>query len=260
MTGNVKKSINLSLFNGNQAKNLFKSLKYYVYALCYIDSNGESIPFYIGKGVGDRCLQHLREEGTTKAEKISKSSSEKKFTIDILRHGLDEQTAKIVEATCIDLVNVDGLENKVRGSGVILGRLPLEELYYLYSAQSIKITTQHRGLLFILNKTYKSGMTDVELYEATCGVWRNVPRTPDIKYAYASYHGIIKEVYVITKWQNAGTYNYTSRNFNHRSTSFLDSRYEFVGDVAQSQVRDKYKGKLVEFPRSYGSPFVKVGF
>ena len=129
----MKKSINLNLFNGNQAKNLFKNLKYYVYALCRIDSKGDSIPFYIGKGVGDRCLQHLKEEGTSKAEKISKSSIEKRFTIDILRHGLDEKTAKIVEATCIDLVNVDGLENKVRGSGIILGRLPLEELYHLYS-------------------------------------------------------------------------------------------------------------------------------
>jgi hypothetical protein len=256
----MKKSIDLNLFNGNQAKNLFKNLKYYVYALCHIDSKGDSIAFYIGKGVGDRCLQHLKEEGTSKAEKISKSSIEERFTIDILRHGLDEQTAKIVEATCIDLVNVDGLENKVRGSGIILGRLPLEELYHLYSAQPIEIKTEHKGLLFILNKTYKSGMTELELYEATCGVWRNIPRSSDIKYAYASYHGIIKEVYSIDKWQDAGTYNYTSRNFDHRPDNFLDSRHEFVGNVTHSEIRDKYKGKLVEFTRSYGSPFVKVGF
>ena len=254
-----RKSFNIKLYSGNNAKKLFSQLKYYVYALSAVDNLGNCTPFYIGKGVRDRCLQHLEEQGTKKAARIKGVRETGDFTIEILRHGLDEKTAKIVEAACIDLLNVGDLENKVRGSGVNLGRMLLEELYYLYSAEAIDILPKHSGLLFMLNKTFRSGMSDDELYEMTRGIWANIPRDDSIKFAYASYHGIIKEVYQINKWHPAGTTNYSFRNFNDRPEKSLSKRFEFTGKLASEDIRKKYKGKLVKYPRSYGTPFVRVG-
>ena len=253
------KDFDINLYSGNKAKELFEKLKHYVYALSEIDSSNIPKPFYVGKGVGDRCLQHLKEINTSKARRIKDNLMTGKFTIEILRHGLDDKTAQIIEAACIDLLNIRELENKVRGSGAHLGRMPLEELYYLYAAQSVEILPEHTGLLFILNKTYKSGMNKDQIYEATRGVWANVPRDDSIQYAYASYHGIIKEVYKIKKWFSAGTTKYLHRNFDDRPANFLSNRFEFIGDLASDKIRERYKGKFVNFPRSFGSPFVRVG-
>ena len=47
-----------------------KALKNYVYALCELLENGNKKPFYIGRGIGSRCLQHLANKDD-KSEKIS---------------------------------------------------------------------------------------------------------------------------------------------------------------------------------------------
>ena len=107
------KNFNIKLYSGNNAKRLFSQLKYYVYALSAVDNLGNCTPFYIGKGVGDRCLQHLEEQDTKKATRIKNTRETGKFTIEILRHGLDEKTAKIVEAACIDLLNVGDLTSVI---------------------------------------------------------------------------------------------------------------------------------------------------
>jgi len=90
--------------------------KYYVYA--FYDKEDEfKKPFYIGKGKSDRCLDHIkRPDESPKSERIKELLERKNLGIDILRHGMDESTAKLVEATCIDLLGVGELTNKVRGS------------------------------------------------------------------------------------------------------------------------------------------------
>ncbi|MCV5245813.1 hypothetical protein OFC58_34980, partial [Escherichia coli] len=64
---------------------------------------------------------------------------------------------------------------------------------------------EHAGLAFLLNSTYKSGMSALALYEATRGVWAKVPRDENLKYAYATYGGLIMEVYQIECWVKAGS-------------------------------------------------------
>ena len=44
---------------------------------------------------------------------------------------MDETTAKLVEATCIDLMGVGELTNKVRGSGSMMGRISLDAYHHL---------------------------------------------------------------------------------------------------------------------------------
>jgi hypothetical protein len=234
-----------------------KNLKNYVYALCELDDHGNKSIFYVGRGKGSRCLQHVKRNDE-RADKIKELIKSNRFVIDILRHGLDAETAEIVEATCIDLVSQGELTNKIRGFGTAFGRTTLEEIRQLYQGRPVRIMKEHAGLAFNLTKTYRSSMSDIELLEATRGTWARVPRSENLKYAYATYNGIVKEVYEIRQWLPAGTqqYFYRSRQLGDER---LKNRFEFLGVLAQQDIRDRYKGKLIELKRSYGTPFQRVG-
>jgi len=242
----------------NDYKKSLKTIGYYVYALCEIIDD-KRIPFYIGKGINDRCLQHLNESGSSeKNKKISLLLKQKRLGIDILRHGLEKDSmAKIIEATCIDLLGVGELSNKVRGSGTDMGRATLEEIHNLQSGELVTVDSDHQGLAFLLNNTYKSGMSELELFEATRGIWRNIPRDESIKFAYATYGGLVKEVYQIHSWVKAGSQEYFTRELDPERAK---PRWEFVGKKAPNDVREKYIGKVLDKERAYGNPFVRVGF
>ncbi len=107
---------------------------------------------------------------------------------------MDEPTAKLVEATCIDLLGVGELTNKVRGSSSLMGRITLDELQYLLLKEETEIAYEHAGLAFLLNSTYKSGMSSLELYESTRGIWANIPKDERLRFAYATYGGLVMEV------------------------------------------------------------------
>jgi len=234
-----------------------KNLKNYVYALCELDDHGNKSIFYVGRGKGNRCLQHAKGNDE-RADKIRELIQSKRFTIDILRHGLDAETAEIVEATCIDLISQGELTNKIRGFGTAFGRTSLEEIRQLYQGKPIRILKEHAGLAFNLTKTYRSSMSDVELLEATRGTWARIPKDENLKYAYATYNGIVKEVYEIRQWLPAGTQQYFYRRRQLGDES-LKNRFEFLGVLAQEEIRNRYKGKLIDLARSYGTPFQRVG-
>ena len=115
---------------------------------------------------------------------------------------------------------------------------------------------KHQGIGFILNKLYRFNMSELELFEATRGVWHNPPRkNQDIKYAYATYNNIIKEVYEIHSWVEAGTQQYFTRNVTQGS-----GRWEFIGRKASDEIRSLYVGKSIKRDRNFAQPFFKVGF
>jgi len=233
--------------NPKKFKSVLNEIGYYVYALCELDGE-RRVPFYIGKGKGERCLQHLSPSDVDdKGSKVLQLISENRLGIDILRHGIKtDKDAKLIEATCIDLLGVGNLTNKVRGSGVEMGRVSLEEIYSLRSGKTVNIKQEHAGVAFLLNSTYKSGMSELALFR----------RDESIKYAYATYGGLIKEVYEIHGWVKAGTQQYFERTFEDIDIS---NRWEFIGKKAPDEVREKYIGKILKKERSFGSPFVYVG-
>jgi hypothetical protein len=67
---------------------------------------------------------------------------------------------------------------------------------------------------------------------------------------------LIKEVYEIHSWVKAGTQQYSTRTFE---AGVISKRWEFIGCIADDEIRRLYCGKLVKKDRSYGIPFVKVG-
>jgi len=67
----------------------------------------------------------------------------------------------------------------------------------------------------------------------------------EAQYAFAVYRGFIKEVYEIDEWFPAGSTKYQRRQLNPAQ---LKNRYEFVGKVAQDEIRDKYVGRHMPEP------------
>ena len=122
----------------------------------------------------------------------------------------------------------------------------------------MKVKPEHSGCAVLINRDYKSTFGDLEIFEYTRGIWKKKMKTiaGNSKYAYATYKGVVKEVYEIHSWVPAGSQEYFTRVLDPK---IVNERWEFVGRKAPEEVRKRYVGKLIDKPRSYGDPFVKVG-
>jgi hypothetical protein len=212
-----------------------KVLKAYVYV--YIDPrNGK--PFYVGKGKGNRLFAHLKDK--SEIEKVAKIAeirqSGKEPRIEILRYGLSDSEAHLVEAASIDLIGKDKLTNRMSGHHESsFGRITSQRVISMLTARKVKV--QHKAILITINKLYRSDMSPEELYEVTRGIWKVGEASRNkVEFAMSIYQGIVLEVYRIEQWYPAGTLKYKTRD----SSDFKNSgRWEFSGSVAKD-IREEY--------------------
>lgn len=208
-------------------------LGHYVYV--YVDPETKK-PFYIGKGVGSRVLDHLSETGeSAKVKKIQEiRASSRMPEIEILAHNLrDERTAFDVEAAAIDLIGKDNLTNMTRGSrSKDFGRMTLQQVIGHYAAKVVEF--EHDVILIRINQTFRHNMSAIELYEATRGTWAMGSRRDKAKYVLPVFQGVTKEVYEITDWHPGGSIPYETREM------LKDDRVEFTGEIANEDIREKY--------------------
>jgi len=158
----------------------------------------------------------------------------------MLRFGLNDDQATLLEAAIIDLLGLNNLTNKVRGEhSRSFGRVTVDELLLQKTAKPAKI--EHPALLITINRLYRSDMSSQELLEATRGIWKLGERRAKAEIAMAVYQGIVREVYRIKSWHPAGTLIYRTRD----SVKFKNSRrWEFDGEVA-TDLRQQYLHKSV---------------
>lgn len=233
-----------------------KLLKYYVYL--YIDPR-DGVVFYVGKGRGNRCFSHLKDvRENDKAARIAEIREAKlEPIIEVLKYGLTEQQALLVEATAIDLLEIDNLTNGVRGHGSKVGsRAGVEQLMATLSASPTKIDSKHPSVLINITKTHRYGMSPSELYDVTRSAWVVSLRSAErAEFAMAVYRGVVREVYRIAAWLPDGSTLRVDDADRHRDTE-PDRRYEFVGTIAEDAVRRKYVDRNVAdyFPRGAANP------
>jgi len=212
-----------------------RELGYYVYL--YVNPETDQV-FYVGKGKGNRALSHADGAGAQEHAKVIRKLRRKGLTprVEILSHGLkSEEAAHAVEAAAIDLLGLDNLANTVRGHGSSRrGRMTLDQVMSLY--QRKPATIKEPAILIRINRLYRYGMTETELYDATRGVWVVGERRGKAEFALAVYEGIIREVYRITQWLPAGSTFSTRGHHGVRGKG----RWEFVGTLARDAIRRKY--------------------
>jgi hypothetical protein len=249
-----------------EKKLFFDKLKYYVYVYVEIDDDNHRYPIYIGKGRHERCFAHLEnidQNDSAKNKRIKRLLASKSLGIDILAHGLDEKTALKIEAACIDLMGIDNLTNEVRGHGKEIKRLSISDLFQIkMKNQDVEVLPEHRGVAILINRDYRPTFGDLELFEITRGIWpkkmMTFSKNCSAKYAYATYQGVVKDVYEIYDWVPAGTQEYFTRSLTKERLE--KARWEFVGRRASFDIRNRYVGRVIRRERSYGDPFVKVGY
>jgi uncharacterized protein len=194
------------------APGVAEKIGYYVYLL--IDPR-DNVVFYVGKGSENRCFAHLTEARKTKKDEVGDyaklariceiEATGKAVQIHLLRHGVSEREAFLIESSAIDLL--ENLTNRVVGYGASLGRMSVMDINALYGATSVEIDPSHRVALIRINRLFERGMTDEELYEATRKWWRIDRRRHDLdttlapEWAMAVFGGVVRAVYRIEAWE-----------------------------------------------------------
>ena len=204
-------------------------------------------PFYVGKGKGDRVFDHLSDTSESeKARKIQSLRSQKlEPLIEILVHGVDDETALKVEAAAIDLIGIENLTNRQRGyQSSTYGKIEASMLEARYNYQELCLDDfEENAILIRINQVYRNDMNDGELYDATRSCWKiNIEKARNYPYVMAVYDGIIMEVYRAEAWLPAGSTMLHTRKLTPEG---MRGRYEFVGSIADESISDKYKNKLV---------------
>ena len=217
---------------------ILNQLNFYVYIIS--DPSDNEI-FYVGKGRGKRVFSHLSDQSdnpkTTKIKEIRAKGLEPK--IEFLVHGVDDQTAKKIEAAIIDLIGKNKLTNKVRGyESSYFGRMDINQIRSKYESKRADIT--ENVLLIKLTDSFSYSMSPMDLYDYTRGIWIVAQRRREtVTHAFAVYDGIIQETYNVASWFRAGT-TFTNR-VDIPAWQEMD-RWEFIGSISE-EMREKYRYK-----------------
>ncbi|MBS1516637.1 MAG: hypothetical protein JSS91_00965 [Bacteroidetes bacterium] len=225
-------------------------LNYYVYALIDPFTN---MPFYIGKGKGNRVFNHVdlaleTETSNDKYETIREIQNKLGAVKHIIiRHGLTEQQAFEIEATIIDLLeylkisttNIAGGHNTFE-----FGVMTTDDIIRLYNAKPLT-SLQHPAIIININAQYKRGMSDTDLYNATRYAWViNKNKTKWIKVVLAEYKGLIIEVFSVDNW-----YEVPSKDKKGKEKI----RWAFNGSVANDEIRNYYINRSITHLKRKGN-------
>lgn len=196
-----------------------ENVGYYVYAL--FDPRSEKVPFYIGKGCGNRVFQHaagnmaetsIDEPMSAKLQQIQEIKARgDRVTHKIIRFGLSEEEALLIEASLIDLVNhitPETLTNQISGQGVAEGIIDANDLATALDAEPLDseqplliIKIEKRWSELLLKHRSATAVPLAAIYEATQGFWKVSPaRASRADCILSVARGIVRAVFVPTGW------------------------------------------------------------
>ena len=192
-----------------------EALKYYVYLL--VDPRDKKI-FYVGKGKGDRVFAHVHcaltsDEESDKLNTIRDiESCGQKVVYYIVRHGMEEDEAFLVESVLIDMLTFRDFASVANITNIQAGHRQFdrgiktaEELEALYNGGELNNADFVDKLLVInINGTYNlKNERHPNIYEATRKSWVLSPnRAQNVQYVLSEYRGVVRAIFVPKKWDH----------------------------------------------------------
>jgi hypothetical protein len=226
-------------------------LGYYVYAL--INPINHKV-FYIGKGNQNRVFAHVQEILDFDAEVDSIKKIEIKEILNqgkqiehyIIRHGLTENEAFLIESTLIDYNNIliYKLTNEVSGHhSAFYGIKTTDELIRQYNAPKLEQLSDSVVIININRKYKETKNKEISVYEATKEAWViGDQKRNEVSYALAEFQGVIIGVFEILHWYPVQTDNNTNNN-----------RWGFEGKEAPEIIKSKYLNTSIMHAKRRGA-------
>lgn len=192
-----------------------EALEYYVYLL--VDPRDGKI-FYVGKGKGDRVFAHVHCAIATEgdSDKLNTIRDIQRAGLEvrhyIVRHGLEEKEAFLVESVLIDLLTFRDFSSVANITNIQAGHHQFdrgiktaEELEALYNGGELQehgITD--RVLVININRTYDQHRDEENgLYDATRKSWKLSPnRAQNVQYVLGEYRGVVRAIFVPERWNH----------------------------------------------------------
>jgi hypothetical protein len=186
-----------------------EALGKYVYAL-RDPRNGEV--FYIGKGTGNRILQHQKfadenkDIATAKLDRI-RSIEEAGFKVDhlLIRTGLEsDDEAFAVEQAVIDAYEAAKvpLTNLVKGHHAKESGLKTLDAFLQDHNQQLLGEVDEPIVMLLIQNKWRPHMNDSSIFECTRGHWKvGVGTRTKAKYAFGVAYGVIRGIFEIDSWQ-----------------------------------------------------------
>ena len=198
------------------SNNTVPALKSYVYGLKY--PNTERNYFYIGKGTGNRVFSHVNQKikSGIKDPKFDVIQSLKKLggpEIDIIRRGLTNEEALLLEASLIDVFGVKQITNKVKGvDSDKYGIMSLKNIEANYKGKDFDADIS--AVCFKINQAWHKDMTVEHLYNKVRGNWvLNINRAKKAEYGIGVCDGVIRGIYKICNWERGRSSTRSHRYF-----------------------------------------------
>lgn len=166
--------------------------------------------FYIGKGKGERIIQHVKESDgnpETESKKLARiqeiEAAGHQIEHIFIRFGIDEAMAFAIEQATIDALSANGdeLTNLVKGhNSTDFGYSTLADVIERYAAEPTPAIAVPLVMLKI-NNQYKKGQEASATYKNTREFWVVGKDTREkAKLAVGLSFGIIRGVYWIDEW------------------------------------------------------------
>ena len=127
--------------------------------------------------------------------------------------------------------------------------MKMSNLDLTYPEDSLEIIEP--AMLIRINELFRDDLSAKELYDATRSCWRvSLDRANNVQYVLSVYKGIVREVYRVNSWTAA----------DPKAHEKNEGRFEFIGEIAEDEVRDKYKLHSVKhyFKKGNVNPFMYV--
>ena len=237
--------------------NIHKEILNYIYA---IYDPREALPFYVGRGVGDRVFSHLKDSHNKEVDSkiLMLRNQGLEPVIKILIHGLNTKQARAAETVAIAMLGKDNLANKVLSGGSSFTNVSPEELIHHYNAK--KVLIKHLAVLIVRNP-WNPNQSERYHYDLTRASWKVGKKKDFAEYAFLIHQGVVKKVYTVATWYPDGTTfhirnNPDPNNEHYHEDYKIRDRYEFVGRLLhpEDELSKLYVGKSVKrYLRASGS-------